>query len=65
MADSRTFWLVLTNLALGALVLLAVGGVLISLVRECVARHRKRHRVEAELDHDMEEMFGHHPRPRN
>ena len=57
MLRSGTFWLTLTNIVLGTLVALCV--VIIALVSLCqvLSTWRKRRSSDAELDHDMREMF--------
>lgn len=61
MSDSRTFWLVVTNLALGAAVVLLILGVLTGTLCDLVVRLKKRHTMWAELDRDMHRMFTLHP----
>jgi len=58
MDDPRTFWLIVTNIILGAAVLLAVIGVLTGTLCEFVARWRKRRNMDAELDRDVRNFFG-------
>ncbi|MFN7998729.1 MAG: hypothetical protein U0Q18_34215 [Bryobacteraceae bacterium] len=57
--DPDTYWLTVTNIALGAIVLIcfavAVGGV----AHEFVSRFRKRRRIEAEIDRDMRLLDDH------
>jgi len=57
MRDPRTFWLTVTNIALGLAVVLLVCGVLTGVVCEFVAKFRKRHAMSDELEEDMRRMF--------
>ena len=57
MHDPRTFWLTVTNVALGLALVLLVLGVLTGSLCEFVARLRKRHAVWNELDREMRRMF--------
>jgi hypothetical protein len=57
MRDPRTFWLTVTNIALGLAVVLLVCGIVTGVVCEFVAKFRKRHGISNELDEDMRQMF--------
>lgn len=57
MRDPRAFWLILTNILLGAAVLVLILGVLTGVLCEAVAKWRKRHAISAELDRDIERLF--------
>jgi hypothetical protein len=57
MGSPNTFGLTLTNILLAALVVLAVLAVLLGTLCEIVSERKKRASYEAELDHDMREMF--------
>ncbi len=61
MADPKTLWLIVVNIATGLLVLSAVVAIAIGLVSELVERIKKRRSISRELDHDMEELF--HSKP--
>jgi hypothetical protein len=58
----QTFWLTAMNIALGALVALCCLATLVGSLYEALSRLRKRRSYAAELNHDMEQMFG-PPRP--
>jgi hypothetical protein len=58
MSDPRTFWLVVTNVVLGAAVMIFILGVLTGALCEFVVKLKKRHAAWAELDRDMKRMFG-------
>lgn len=60
MPDPRTFWLTVTNLVLGLVVILLLIGVATGVLCEFVSRFRKRRSADEELERDMHEMF---PRP--
>jgi hypothetical protein len=55
MAD--TFWLTLTNIVLGALVILCVLVLITGTLCEMLSKLRRERTFEAELNHDMREMF--------
>lgn len=57
MHDTRTIWLVVTNIALGLAVILLMFGVLVRVVCEFVARWSRRRRMSHELDDDMRRLF--------
>lgn len=57
MHDPRAFWLILTNILLGAAVLILILGVLTGVLCEAVAKWRRRRGVSAELDDDMRRLF--------
>ena len=58
MSDPKTFWLVVTNIALGAALLVLILGVVTGVLCEIVVKLKKRHAASAELDRDMQRMFG-------
>lgn len=58
MPGPNTFWLVLTNILLGALVVLCVMAVVVVFACAVVSRFCARRASDAELDRDMREMFG-------
>ncbi|MBZ5625773.1 MAG: hypothetical protein LAQ69_44845 [Acidobacteriia bacterium] len=58
----KTFWLSLTNALLGAAVVLCILVVVVGLLCGSVSILRKRRSYRAEMDHDMQELFG-TPRP--
>ena len=55
MSDT-TYWLSATNLGLGLVVLICAIVVTGSVVREIVARTRKRAKISRELDRDMRQL---------
>ena len=57
MDNPNTFWLTLTNILLGALVILGFLIVLLGTLCEIVSKLKKRSSFQAELNHDMQEMF--------
>jgi hypothetical protein len=57
MARPDTFWLTLTNIVLGALVILCVLVTALALLCEILSKQRKKRSYGAELNHDMHEMF--------
>ncbi len=58
MPDPRVFWLTVTNIVLGLLVLLLVVGIATGVLCDLVARIRKRHAAVREMDGDMRRYFG-------
>ncbi len=58
MSDPRTFWLVVTNIVLGAAVVLLILGLATGVLCELVVKLKKRHAAWTELDRDMQHMFG-------
>jgi hypothetical protein len=64
MSDPRTFWLVVTNIVLGAAVVLLILGLATGVLCELVVKLKKRHSAWAELDRDMQRMFGVLPLPK-
>ena len=56
--DSKAFWLNVTYIVLGALVVICFLVVATGLVCEVLEGPRKRVSYRAELDRDMHEMFG-------
>ena len=63
MRDRTALWLILTNILLGVLVVAAVLYVLSGPFRDMLSRLKKIRGYEAEVNHDMEEMFPGGPRP--
>jgi hypothetical protein len=61
MSDPRTFWLVLTNIALGVAVVVLILAVVTGTLCELILKLKKRHAAGAELDRDMHRMFGELP----
>jgi hypothetical protein len=59
----KTFWLSLTNALLGAAVVLCILVIVVGLLCGSASALRKRRHYRAEMDHDMEEIFG-EPHPR-
>jgi len=57
MARPDTFWLTLTNIVLGILVVLSFLAIALETLCEALSNLRKRRAFDAELKHDMEEMF--------
>ncbi len=58
MQAGTPFWLTLTNIVLGVLVVVAVLYVASGPLWDLVTKLRNRKAYEAELNHDMREMFG-------
>ena len=58
MSDPRVFWLVLTNVVLGAAVVVVILGIATGVLCELVAKVKRRHAAWAELDRDMQRLFG-------
>ena len=56
MSDPRTIWLVATNIALGAVVVLLILGVVTGTLCELIVKLKRRHAAWAELDRDMQRM---------
>ena len=54
--DSETMWLNLTNLALGAVVLLAVMGVAYTMMRDVIEKALARYR-ESAMDREVRDML--------
>jgi uncharacterized membrane-anchored protein YhcB (DUF1043 family) len=57
MHDPRTFWLTVTNIALGVAVVVLVVGIATGTLCEIVAKWRKRSSLDAELDRNMHRLF--------
>ena len=53
-----TRWLTATNILLGAFVAVCFVIIILGWICEAISSRRKRASYEAELNHDMEEMFG-------
>jgi hypothetical protein len=56
-SDPQTFWLTVTNILLGVVVLLAVIAVGVAVVCELCGRLRRRHAAWHEIDDDMRRLF--------
>jgi predicted histidine transporter YuiF (NhaC family) len=54
----ETFWLSLTNALLGAAVVLFILVIVVGLLCGSASALRKRRHYRAEMDHDLEEIFG-------
>ena len=54
--DPQTFWLNLTNLALGIVTLLALGILAASVAQELLARRRRSHEISG-IDEEMRHML--------
>jgi len=52
-SDPDSTWLTITNIILGAVVILCVAIMLGGIAHEFISRARKRRRIDAELDRDM------------
>ena len=63
MGDPRTFWLTVTNLVLGAAVILLILVVATGILCEAVANWRKRHALWREMDKEMRHLFHDGPGP--
>ena len=57
MGDSPHFWLDVTNIALGAVVLLCVLATVFAVAWEIGAKVKRRITLSAELDRDMRRLF--------
>ena len=57
MNDPSTYWLTLTNIGLGVVVLICCAAVLIGVLQEVAARHRKRAAASA-LDREVADLTG-------
>lgn len=55
MNDPSTYWLTITNIALGVVVLLCCGAVAVGVLQELAAR-RKRREAESALDREVAEL---------
>jgi hypothetical protein len=64
MPDPKTLWLTVSNIILGALVLMCVVAVAFAVIREIMARIGRYRRISAELDLDMRNLFRTHQGPR-
>jgi len=58
--DSQTYWLNVTNVALGIVIAICVAVVLGGIAHEFASRIRKRRRIEAEIDRDMVQLADDH-----
>ena len=60
----QTFWISLTNILLGGAVILCILVIVLGLIGGSLRLLRKRRSYQAELDRDLEEIFGMpHPHP--
>ena len=59
-SDPDSAWLNITNLALGVVVVLCAAIMVVGIAYELIARARKRRRIEAELDRDMQLLNDEH-----
>jgi len=57
MVDESTFWLTLTNVLLGAVTVVLFLVVLAGTLWEIISGHKRKSAIDAELDHDLHEMF--------
>jgi hypothetical protein len=66
MSDPRTFWLIVTNIVLGLVLLLLILGIVTGVLCDHVAKFRNRHARMGEIDRDMRRLFheARPPRPR-
>lgn len=55
-ADSETYWLTVTNLGLGLVVLICLVVVILAVLHELVHRRKERLRLSKELDRDLKEL---------
>jgi len=55
MNDPSTYWLTLTNIALGAITLICCGAVVFGVLQELAAKHRK-HAALARMDSEVSEV---------
>ena len=55
MSDPSTYWLTLTNVALGVVTLICCGAVVFGIVQELAARRKKRAAL-ARLDHEVSDL---------
>ena len=58
MSERDAFWLVLTNIVLGALVLFLLGFAACAVLCHLVGRWRHRRTLAREVDHEWERYFG-------
>jgi hypothetical protein len=58
MADPRTFWLTVMNIMLGAAVVLCVLATAVFLFCQLLSKSIGRSSIDAELNRDMQRMFG-------
>ncbi len=63
MHDPRTFWLIVTNIALGLALVLMILGVLTGIACNFVSNLRKRSASLKELDREMRRLFRDSGRP--
>jgi hypothetical protein len=58
MAVAKTFWLTVTNVALGLATMAAVGGTAVAALREIRSRAKKRAADLAALDRELKDILG-------
>ena len=58
MKDPRTIWLVATNIVLGAALVLLILVLVTGTICDLIVKLKRRHAAWAELDRDMQHMFG-------
>ncbi len=58
--DPRTFWLTVTNIALGLALLVLIVSLVTGTVCDFVAKLRKRRAIRHEIEEDFRHLF-HHP----
>jgi len=63
MHDPRTFWLVLTNVALGAALVVLIGIAAGGILCEFISRLRKRNHWRKQIDRDIQRWFHHSNHP--
>ena len=59
-SDPQTYWLSVTNIVLGAVVVICLVVMLAGIARELLTRIYRRRRVEAEIDRDMRSLADSH-----
>jgi hypothetical protein len=57
--DPRTFWLTVTNIALGLAVVVLILSLVTGTMCDFVAKLRKRRAVRHEIEEDMRQLFRH------
>lgn len=58
MSDPKTFWLVVTNIALGLALLVLILGIACGALCDFLAKLKQRRVMMAELDRDLHHLFG-------
>jgi len=56
MSDPQTYWLTLTNVALGVVTLICVGAVAFGILQELAAK-RKKHAALSRLDNEVSDLM--------